>query len=134
MKEVFESGNSFILKEVIEKQNSSMLKNQQLFIKDHCLNAPNLRTFVKFKDFFITPTYLTKVLSFIQKKFLSKIQLGCLEIRIETGRYARPRLPPESRLYLVCNEDKIEDENHFIFECKEYEHKRFLWLNKLKRT
>ena len=28
---------------------------------------------------------------------------------------------------------KIEDEFHFIFECKQYEHERFLWLNKLKK-
>ena len=109
-----------------------MLNKQQVQIKTQCLNTPKLRTFVKFKDFFRTPTFLTKPLSFIQRKFLAKIRLGCLELRIETGRYARPRQPPESRLCQVCNEQDIEDEFHFLFECKVYEEERFLWLSKLK--
>ena len=132
MQDIFESGNLFSLKDVINKLHSSMLKKQQVQIKTQCLNTPKLRTFVKFKDFFSTPKILTKPLSFIQRKFLAKIRLGCLELRIETGRYARPRLPPESRLCQVCNEQKIEDEFHFLFECKVYEEERFLWLSKLK--
>jgi hypothetical protein len=134
MQDIFESGNLFILKQIIEKLHSSMLKRQQFLIKIQCLNTPKLRTFVKFKDFFSTPTYVTKPLSFIQRKFLAKIRLGCLELRIETGRYARPRLPAEARLCQVCdnNEQKVEDEYHFIFECQKYEHERFLWLNNLQ--
>ena len=132
MQDIFESGNLFSLKDVITKLHSSMLKRQQTQIKTQCLNAPKLRTFIKFKDFFSTPKFLTKPLSFVQRKFLAKIRLGCLELRIETGRYARPRLPPESRLCQVCNEQKVEDEFHFLFECKIYEQERFLWLNKLR--
>ena len=98
MLNIFESENIFVLKERIEKLNKSMLKRQQAIVKDQCLTSPKLRTFVKFKDFFDTPTYITKPLSFIQRKFLAKVRLGCLEIRIETGRYARPRLPAEARL------------------------------------
>ena len=109
-----------------------MLNRQQTQIKTQCLNSPKLRTFIKFKDFFSTPKFLTKPLSFVQRKFLAKIRLGCLELRIETGRYARPRLPPESRLCQVCNEQKVEDEFHFLFECKIFEQERFLWLNKLR--
>ena len=112
MLNIFESENIFVLKETIEKLNKSMLKRQQAIVKDQCLTSPKLRTFVKFKDFFNTPTYITKPLSFIQRKFLAKVRLGCLEIRIETGRYARPRLPAEARLCQICTnvEQRIEDE------------------------
>jgi hypothetical protein len=134
MLNIFESENIFVLKEIIEKLNKSMLKRQQAIVKDQCLTSPKLRTFVKFKDFFNTPTYITKPLSFIQRKFLAKVRLGCLEIRIETGRYARPRLPAEARLCQTCTnaEQRIEDEYHFIFECKAYEHERFLWIHKME--
>ena len=134
MQNIFESGNLFPLKETIEILQSRMLKRQQILLKTECHNSPKLRTFVKFKDFFSTPTYITKPLTFIQRKFLSKLRLGCLEIRVETGRYARPRLPAESRLCQVCEnrEEKVEDEFHFIFECKKYDQERSLWLNNIK--
>ena len=109
-----------------------MLQKQQTFLKAECQNSSKLRTYVKFKDFTCTPSYLTKPLTFIQRKFLAKIRLGCLEIRVETGRYARPRLPAESRLCQVCNEQKVEDEFYFIFECNKYDQERSSWLNKLK--
>ena len=94
---------------------------------------PKLRTFVKFKDFFSTPSYLTKPLSFIQRKFLAKTRLGCLEIRIETGRYSRPRLPEASRICLACPEptNQVENEYHFIFECEAYRDERLIWIDKL---
>ena len=134
MLNIFESENIFVLKEIIEKLNKSMLKRQQAIVKDQCLISPKLRTFVKFKDFSNTPAYITKPLSFIQRKFLAKVRLGCLEIRIETGRYARPRLPAEARLCQICTNDgqRIEDEYHFIFDCKAYEHERFLWKHKME--
>ena len=110
-----------------------MLVTQQSVGKHQCESMPKLRTFVKFKDFSNTPSYVTKPLSFIQRKFLAKLRLGCLEIRIETGRYTRPRLPEESRICLACPEprNQIENEFHFIFECEAYQNERRSWLEKL---
>ena len=78
-------------------------------------------------------SYLAKTLSFIQRKFLAKIRLGCLEIRIETGRYSRPRLPEASRICLACPEptNQIENEYHFIFECEAYRDESLIWMEKL---
>ena len=83
--------------------------------------------------FYWTPSYLTKPLSFIQRKCLAKLRLGCLELRLETGRWARPRLPVEDRLCQVCEnqEAKIEDEIHFLFYCNRYIYERENWYNKL---
>ena len=133
MTEIFESGLVFDLKSVVKKLENSMLVTQQSVAKNQCESMPKLRTFVKFKDFSNTPSYVTKPLSFIQRKFLAKLRLGCLEIRIETGRYTRPRLPEESRICLACPEprNKIENEYHFIFECEAYQNERRSWLEKL---
>ena len=74
-------------------------------------------------------------MSFIQRKFISKLRLGCLEIRLETGRYARPRLPAEARLCQVCEnqDEEVEDEIHFLFYCKASEEERSTWLNSLQK-
>ena len=115
------------------KMQKSMLLAQQANIKVECQNKPKLRTFVKFKEFSRTPSYLTKPLSFIQRKFLAKIRLDCLEIRIETGRYARPRLPEEARTCLVCpnQNQEVENEVHFLFNCQTYQAERLAWTQKL---
>ena len=85
-------------------------------------------------DFLVVcPSYISKPLSFVQRKFLAKLRLGCLEIRIETGRYARPRLPEEARICQICqNQGQTkEDEVHFLFKCETYENERSAWLSSL---
>ena len=82
------------------------------------------------------PSYVLKPLSFVQRKFLSKTRLGCLEIRLETARFSRPILEESLRICLVCEQgtsgdQKIENEYHFIFVCSKYEELRTEWLNKL---
>ena len=131
--ETFESGAVFDLKLVVENLQSCMIQTQQTALKNECGNKPKLRTFVRFKDFSMTPSYLTKPLSFIQRKFLAKIRLGCLEIRLETGRYARPRLAEEARTCQACPNPnlEIENEEHFLFKCSTYQTERLAWLEKL---
>ena len=133
MSDVFDSGSNFSIRPILNRLKSKMLLRQQLYLKNECLSLPKLRTFNQFKDFSSTPSYITKPLSFIQRRFLAKLRLGCLELRIETGRYSRPRLPPELRTCQTCGdrEPQIEDEFHFLFECRAYEHQRTIWLNRL---
>merc|ERR1712030_238928 len=71
--------------------------------------------------------------SFIQRKFIAKLRLGCLELRIETGRYSRPRLPAEARICTACrNQNKShENEDHFLFICDTYKMERKSWLENL---
>ena len=102
LRQTFENGTLFDLKSTVEHVKNQLIENQQNILQMECTQKPKLRTFVKFKDFYSTPSYLTKPLSFIQRKFVAKIRLGCLEIRLETGRWARPRLVEESRICQVC--------------------------------
>ena len=66
-------------------------------------------------------------------KMLAKTRLGCLESRLETGRWARPRLAGEARIGLVCEnvEQNVENDYHFIFKCSKYQFERLTWLEKL---
>ena len=130
LSEVFGNGLIFDLKQTVDNLKSKMLQKQQNVLKTECSQKPKLRTFIKFKNFSDTPAYLTKPLSFIQRKFLAKLRLGCLEIRLETGRWARPRLAEEARICQACEnlEENIENENHFLFECNSYQSERLDWL------
>ena len=95
---------------------------------------PKLRTYIKCKDFNNFPTFLSKPLSFIQRKYLNKFCLSCLELKIETGRYLN--LPENLRLCEVdyqCHRQGIqESECHFLLCCPAYDNIRQAWLNKLE--
>ena len=66
---------------------------------------------------------------------MAKIRLGCLEIRMETGRYALPRLPEEARLCQICQNpgQAPESEVHFLLECDRYGSERSAWLSSLEK-
>ena len=133
LQNIFQSNTNFDLQTTLCKLQKNMLLNQQNSLEIQCASKPKLRTFMKFKDFHTTPSYISKPLSFVQRKFLAKLRLGCLEIRIETGRYARPRLPEEARICQICqNQGQAkEDEVHFLFKCETYENERSAWLSSL---
>ena len=48
---------------------------------------------------------------------MAKFRLGVLALRIETGRYQRPRLAVEERVCKMCSSDEVEDESHFLLRC-----------------
>ena len=66
---------------------------------------------------------------------MAKLRLGCLEIRIESGRYARPRLPEEERICQICHNpgQSPETELHFLFQCETYAEERTAWLSSLTK-
>ena len=77
---------------------------------------------------------------------LRKTRLGCLPIRLETGRYLIPKLPESERICLVCENlnqlidmnpsngprfEPIESETHYLFTCGAYKIERDIWYNKM---
>ena len=97
-------------------------------LKHECGQQTKLRTFNTFKQFGSLPSYVTKPLSFHQRKHLAKIRLGVLALRIETGRYSRPRLEIHERICPLCSENRIqrgllpqiETGAHFLFSCVQH--------------
>ena len=49
---------------------------------------------------------------------IAKLCSSTLPIRIETGRFER--IDEANRLCNYCDSNNIENENHFIFQCKAY--------------
>ena len=109
-----------------------MTVKQSFDLKTLCFNKPKLRTFITFKEFGHTPNYITMPMSFISRKFLALTRLSNLSIRLETGRFERPKLPEHQRLCPTCLDGvSVETEFHLIFQCSAYNDLRQKWLGKI---
>ena len=122
----------FPVKDVVSQLKSAMTIKQQNNVRIECEQKPKLRTFVTFKDYQNLPPHVGKPLSFLERKILSKLRLGILPIRLETGRYLRPALPEGQRL-CYCNNGEVESEFHVLFICHKYENLREAWFTKLTK-
>jgi len=61
---------------------------------------------------------------------LTKLRSGTNELRIETGRWKRPREEAKERICMACMSGEVEDEKHFMLHCCAYESIR----NKMYQT
>ena len=111
------------------------------YLKNECEQMPVLRTFLTFKQFNAIPAFITKPITFFQRRAIAKLRLGSLELKIQTGRFSRPRLEINERFCAGCKdhylsnnlEQQIETEYHFIFVCICYVNLRTTWLSKLTK-
>ena len=134
---IFDNNIYFQLKLVIDTIKEKFISDQAEYLKQECEQQTKLRTFNTFKQFGILPSYVTKPLSFHQRKHLAKIRLGALALRIETGRYSRPRLEIHERICPLCSENRIqqglspqiETESHFLFSCIQHINLRVKWFS-----
>ena len=68
------------------------------------------------------PRYIrhTSGIPFTYVKQLMRFRTGAHHLAIETGRWARPKLPRQHRVCSKCSCTVVEDEVHFLFECPAY--------------
>ena len=86
---------------------------------------------MKFKEFGSVPSYILKPM--FCRKYLALTRLSNLAIRIETGRFERPKLDASQRFCSACADGvSIEDEHHLIFQCVTYNELRLSFFSKLK--
>ena len=86
-----------------------------------------LRTYVKYKHDFKLEPYVTK-LNFKNRQELSRLRLSDHKLKVEVGRYTKPKTPLEDRTCTFCL-SSVEDEYHFLITCPMYKEER----EKLKR-
>ena len=131
----FSYGLTFPLKPVLDAITHKLKKDQSDYLENECANMSKLRTFLLFKHFGSTASHLTKPLTFLLRKAISKVRLGSLELRIESGRYHRPLLKIHERSCLSCyrnsNFSPVETEYHFLFGCPMYDDLRSEWFPKM---
>jgi hypothetical protein len=90
-------------------------------------NKPKLRFYALFKEHFYVEKYVCINLSSSERSVLAQLRLGILPLHIETGRFVNTKL--EDRTCKICNSVNVEDECHFLFECKAYDVPRNNWVD-----
>ena len=125
------SSNIFDVKSAIAEIRLSLFKKDQAELENQCKRLPKLMTFNKISEFSSDKSYLAKPLSFIQRKFLAKLRLGVLPIRIETGRYERPRKSEAERVCKQCSIGSPECELHFLIQCPRHTLLRTTFYSKI---
>ena len=63
-----------------------------------------------------------------ERRDFTKLRISCHQLKIETGRYSKPKTPIEDRLCTLCSMGVIENENHMLLECPLYEPDRKLFF------
>ena len=96
---------------------------------------PILRTYSMIKQDFGLEKYLEAISDSRYRIATSKLRASSHTLEIERGRYTKPKTDVSKRLCPVCY--TIEDEVHFLINCKLYEPERqrlFLMINEKKQN
>lgn len=84
-------------------------------------SKPKLRTYRTFKTSLEQEPYLLSEKNKAGRYILTGLRSGTNRLRIETGRWRRPREAVEERVCLSCMEAEVEDEKHFMLHCRAHE-------------
>ena len=82
-----------------------------------------LNFYAKVKKKFQVEPYLTSPLCFKDRRLISRLVCSDHVLEIERGRHDKDTLR-EDRICQVCEQHVVEDEDHFLLECKAYEELR----------
>ena len=101
-----------------------------LFVKEarlECEKKPKLRTYIQLftED---TPSYFFEENPRV-RSICANVRLGCLKLRIESGRFRNER--ESERLCVFCTKNAIENEIHFVMHCSLYDDIREKMLKQL---
>ncbi len=91
-------------------------------------------TYGKFKRTLECEKYLQYVDNTSDRISLTRLRISAHSVRIERGRYERVDnkvLSAEDRICKYCNTGEIEDEHHFVINCKLYDNLRSDLINRL---
>ena len=129
MGEIFNSRELFNMDEVSRKCWELMAEQWE----SDTLLKPKLRTYRNFKSEFVVEPYVQSHLPKSIRSIFAQFRTGILPIRLETGRFSNildeetglfRKLQSSERLCQICGNNEVEDEKHFLMDCKEYENER----------
>ncbi len=75
-------------------------------------------------DSYQMASYLKEVTSRAQLRRLAQLRTGSHQLRVETGRWERPRVAREQRTCQRCLSGEVDDEHHMVFDCPALEEVR----------
>lgn len=115
--------NKLIYNKIQEREQKEWRERSQL--------KPKLRTYIKYKTILKEEDYL-KNEDAIGRRMMARIRSGTHNLRIETGRYERPRQIEEFRICEICFRE-AESEEHFLKRCIAYDDIRKDFLTELNK-
>ena len=130
----------------IDSSNQNFKKHCKLVISDwykrnwstevtNIYKHPILRTYSMIKQDFGPEKYLEAISDSRYRMATSKLRASSHTLEIEWGRYTKPKTAISKRLCPVCY--TVEDEVHFLINCKLYEPKRqrlFLMISEKRQN
>ena len=113
----------------INQVTELLCNNQSETWKNDIKLKPKLRSYIEFKENYCTEKYIMYNLDRYERSLMSQLRLGILPLRIETGRFKNE--PVNERICMMCNNNNVESEYHFLFHCTAYNDQRQIFYNKL---
>ena len=98
---------------------TALTNKWQSSLKERSLNMSRMKLFYE-----ITFDHCTHAQPYInirsrqKRSVLAKLRMGCLKLKIETGRYRS--IPEAQRICDNCDLNEVENEKHFIFYCSKH--------------
>jgi len=114
-----------LLKNLFSSLKQKCLKNEW----SKSLESPVLKLYKECKHVFGYEKYLD-ILPRGLRFYFCRLRLSVHPLRMQTGRYDRPRTEPEDRYCLCCDLRDLEDEYHFVCICPCYMAIRKKYLRK----
>ena len=92
--------------------------------------SQKLSFYCTIKEDYSPSPYLVLTRKNPSRKALVKIRISSHQLRIKTGRYEK--IPRNEKICSFCKSNKIEDENHFLLDCKAYSQIRDIFFSKIE--
>jgi hypothetical protein len=102
----------------IQVAKGLLIEQDKLQWYDNMQSVSKLNFYKLFKNDFCPESYIFKIHNRAHRSVFAQLRCGILPLKIETGRYTQ--IPMDYRLCIFCNENVIENEMHFLFQCNFY--------------
>jgi hypothetical protein len=111
----------------LDEAKKQLIASNEVKWKANIEIKAKLRFYKKFKINLETEKYVVLNLSPQSRSYLAQLRFGVLPLAVETGRYRS--VPLNDRLCEICDQNKVEDEIHFLFFCTKYVKYRNIWFH-----
>ena len=119
-----EGWNKYIYKRVQQVEQKEWLRRIN--------EKPKLRAYATFKTKLELESYLISESNKAARYLLTSIRTGSNKLRIETGRWKKPKEKIEERTCISCRSNQVEDEKHFILDCTHHQIIRNIMFETIK--
>ena len=99
-----------------EYEHSRFIEKWKQDIKDSVAH-PILHTYKLYKKEFQFEAYLMELHNIDPRKAIVRFRLSSHSLRLETGRYLKPKLDVQKRICIYCDKGEVDDEIHLITPC-----------------